>query len=158
MRNDDDRCLEWFQAAQGFRQGCVLSSLLFNVFAAILLVALKRLSEDSDILADLAHLTLKRHWNVGGMLFRGFCMLTTRPSCRDCRAGWGFDDGVCRSLRRIWFDHLREKDGDHSACTGNADSLHRHGTTVPPSPIWEAPSLKLQTLRTRSTGGSARAG
>ena len=40
VRRDDGRCLEWFEVAQGLRQGCVLSPLLFNVFfAAILLVA-----------------------------------------------------------------------------------------------------------------------
>ena len=44
--------------------------------------------------------------------------------------------GLRRSRRRIWFDHLREQDGDHmhadSACSGNEDSLKRHGATVPP--------------------------
>ena len=57
VRNDDGRCSEWFEVAQGLRRGCVLSPLLFNVFfAAILLVALERFSKDADILADLIHL------------------------------------------------------------------------------------------------------
>ena len=57
VRNDDGRCLEWFEVAQGLRQGCVLSPLMFNIFfAAILLVALERFRKDADILADLAHL------------------------------------------------------------------------------------------------------
>ena len=40
------------------------------------------------------------------------------------------------SIRRIWSDHIREQDGDRaradSACTGNADSLQRHGEIVLP--------------------------
>ena len=56
VRNDDGRCSEWVEVAQGLRQGCVLSPLLFNVFfAAILPVALERFSKDAGILADLIH-------------------------------------------------------------------------------------------------------
>ena len=66
VRNDDGRCSEWFEGAQGLRQGCVLSPLLLNVFfAAILLVALERFSEDADILADLVHLQEKQPSEVG---------------------------------------------------------------------------------------------
>ena len=48
----------------------------------------------------------------------------------------GADDGGLRqSLQRIWCHHLREKNGDHvhadSACTGNVDSIQRHGVIVP---------------------------
>ena len=70
--------------------------LLFNVFfAAILLVALERLSEDADTLADLAHLQeqpskvgSETARNVCGVVIGGCCMLTTRASCRGRRASW----------------------------------------------------------------------
>ena len=48
VRNDDGRCSEWFEVAQGLCQGCILSPLLFNVFfVAILLIALERFSKDA---------------------------------------------------------------------------------------------------------------
>ena len=96
VRSDDGRCSEWFEVAQGLRQGSVLSPLLFNVFfAAILRIVLERFSKDAGILADLVHLREQpskvgqRHWNVCGALFGGCCMRMTRASCHGRRAGWG---------------------------------------------------------------------
>ena len=57
MQNDDGVCSVWFEVPQGLRQGCVLAPLLLNIFfAAMLLVALQRFSEDADIFSDLVHL------------------------------------------------------------------------------------------------------
>ena len=57
VRNDDGRCTEWFEVAQGLRQGCVLSPLMFNIFFAVIpLVAIERFGKDAGILADLIHL------------------------------------------------------------------------------------------------------
>ena len=68
-------------------------------------------------------LALKRHWNVHGVLFGGCRMLRTHASWRGRRAGWTDDGSLRRSLRHIWFDHLRVQDGDHvhanSTCIGN---------------------------------------
>ena len=96
VRNDDGRCSGWFEVAQGFRQRCVLSPLLFNVFfAAILFVALVRFSKDAGILADLTHL-LEQPSKVGPK--------TALEYVR--RAIWGmlYADDTCivsRSPRRL---------------------------------------------------------
>ena len=57
MWDDDGRCSERFEVAQGLCEGCVLPLLLFNIlFAAILLVALESFKKDADILTDFIHL------------------------------------------------------------------------------------------------------
>ena len=52
---DDGVNSDWFEVEQGLRQWCVLSPLLFNIFAAVLNVVLLRFSEDPAILDELMH-------------------------------------------------------------------------------------------------------
>ena len=57
VRMDDGELSEWFEVAQGLRQECVLSPLLFNIFfAAVIEVVLQRFSEDDTILENLVFL------------------------------------------------------------------------------------------------------
>ena len=87
VRNNDGTCAECFVLAEGLCQGCGLSPLLFSIlFATVLLIALQRLSEDADILADFVHPQEKRA-RVGP------------EAGLECvrRAMWGvlYDDDVC---------------------------------------------------------------
>ena len=96
VRNDDGICSEWFEAARGFRQGCVLAPLLLNIFfAAILFVVLQWFSEDAYVLADLVHLmeqrrrwARRRHWSVCDARYGECCTPMTRALCRSRRVDW----------------------------------------------------------------------
>ena len=57
VRNDNGDCSDEFRVEQGLGQRWVLPRLLFSIFfAAVLLVALQRFSEDPHIKAGLVHL------------------------------------------------------------------------------------------------------
>ena len=144
LRSDDGRCSEWFEVAQGLRQGCVLSTLLFNVFfAAILLVVQERFSKDAGILADLIHLQ-EQPSKVG---------LKTALECVR-RAIWGmlYADDACivsrspRGLGRMMavfvevfgiFGLSISESKTETMCmpiprAPATKSLQRHGAAVPP--------------------------
>ena len=67
VRLDDRVCSWWFAVVQGFRQGCVLAPLLFNVFfVAVISVVYTCLKVDKDIVNALVHLRKKRGVGGGG--------------------------------------------------------------------------------------------
>ena len=56
VRTDDGEHFELCGVTRGLWQGCVLSPLLSNIFAAVIHAVLVRFSEDPDIARDLVHL------------------------------------------------------------------------------------------------------
>ena len=57
VRPDGGVCSDWFEVEQGRRQGYVLFPLLLNTFFAVVLtIAPQRFSENTGIIAELAHL------------------------------------------------------------------------------------------------------
>ena len=89
-------------------------------------------------------LALKCHQVVRGVVCGGCCMLMTRATCHGhpaSRSGW-------------WWSSLK--------LCGNAESLQRYGTRLPPDNLYrvlgDALSESPRTCRARLTGGSVRGG
>ena len=60
VRLDDRVCSRWFAVEQGLRQGCVLASLLFNIFfAAVINLTSPRFKADKGVMDALVHLRKK---------------------------------------------------------------------------------------------------
>ena len=144
VRNDDGRCLEGLEVVQGLSQGCVFSSLLLNgFFAAILLVALERFSQDAGVPVKFIHIQeLPSKVGPEAVLEYG-----RRAIC-----GMVYADNACimsRSPRRLGrkmavfvevfgtFGQTVSESKTETVCilivhgTGNADGLRCHGATVP---------------------------
>ena len=82
VRLDDRVCSRWFAVEQGLRQGCVLASLLFNIFlAAVINLASTRFTADKSIMDALVHPRKKRGGGAEGSNYR-------RVSPRDVALGY----------------------------------------------------------------------
>ena len=87
---DDGDFSAWFDVCQRLRQGCVLSSLLFNIFfAAVIIVVLHRSAEDPLIVSDLVYLDDapkgedgRPRWKWFGERCGGCCTQTMQGWCR----------------------------------------------------------------------------
>ena len=70
--------LGWFAVEQGLCQGCVLPSLVFNIFfAAVINVASTRFKEDKGIMDALVHLRKKKGAKGRGEATTGESVLAT---------------------------------------------------------------------------------
>ena len=55
VRLDDRVCSSWYAVKQGLRRGCVVASLLFNIFAPVISMAYTHYKSDKDIMDALVH-------------------------------------------------------------------------------------------------------
>ena len=160
VRMDDGELSDWFEVTQGLRQGCVLCTLLFNIFfAAATEVVLVRFSEDDTILKDLVYLEEEAGVGAG------------TPLERARRAVWGMlyaDDAgvVSRSqevLTRMMTTSMEvfgefgltvsEKKTETLLMRAPENQPKKGGSTLPPLVIEAGGQTYAQTAQFRYLGG-----
>ena len=132
LRLDDGECSDMFEVGQGLGQGCVLASMLFNMFfTAVLRVAEKRFIADAAIMDSIVQLQRKEKGEkkrgktqVGKVDSRGqeeepircgeCCTLTMQASITITSRVGGDDDGCRDSVCGVQAYGPRGQDGDHS--------------------------------------------
>ena len=102
VRMDDGERSGCFEVTQGLRQGCVLSTLLFNiVFAAVIEVVLVRFCEDDRILKDLVYLEEEAGMGAGTPLERARRVVCGKLYADDAGVVSRSQDGLTRMMTTI---------------------------------------------------------
>ena len=132
VRLDDGECSDMFEVRQGLGQGCVLASMLFNMFfTAVLRVAEKRFIADAAIMDSIVQLQRKEKGekkrgktqvgkvDSGGQeeepIRCGECCTSMMQACITITSRVRGDDDGCRdSVCGVQAYGPRGQDGDHS--------------------------------------------
>ena len=142
---DDGDFSAWFDVCQRLRQGCVLSSLLFNIFfAVVIIVVLQRFAEDPLIVSDLVYLDHAPKGEDGRSREEGTLEKVGR-------ALWGMlyadDAGVVSTSPRR---HTRTMDITVVACQEFGLTVSEKTTEA--MHLWSRPSTASNALRIKAAG------